>query len=332
MGFEINFEELAKQINEKKPKTVLIQAPDGMKMQLIEVVKELEKRTNAEYLTLIEPAWGSCDLADEKAKKLNADLLIHFGHNMIYPGRIPTIFFPLTPKIDPQPLIEKLIKFLSKEKVLEIGLVSSSQFTPYLQQIKDYLEEKGFSVSIGKGSNRVKDFGQVLGCNYSSALDLDEDIEAIVYFGDGIFHPIGITFSSKKRVIIADPYTLEVKELKEERDKYLRKRFAIISQCSHAQKFGIIVSIKSGQLYLQTARKMKELIESKGKQAFILVCDFVYPQYFLGLDVDVLVNTACPRLAIENLQEFNKLMINPKELEIALNVRSLHDYQFEELI
>ncbi|MDO8627054.1 MAG: diphthamide biosynthesis enzyme Dph2 [Candidatus Diapherotrites archaeon] len=332
MGFTIDYDALAAKILGHNPKSVLLQGPDGLKTKLVEIVKELQKRTPYEYVTLVEPAWGSCDLADEKAVKMQCDLLVHFGHNMIYPGKVKTIFWPLSPDINIQPVLDKLVEVLSKENLLEVGLAASSQFTPMFNDIIDYLEKKGIGCHTSSGSGRVKDPGQVLGCNYTVVHNLDEDVQAIVYFGDGLFHPIGIAFSTKKRIITANPYSNTVKELTSERDVFLRKRYALLSQCANATKFGIIVSLKSGQLYMTVARRLKKLIESKGKQAFILLSDFTYPDYFVGLDVDCYVNTACPRLAIENYQEFNKLMINPKELEIALSARKFSEYEFEELL
>jgi len=50
----------------------------------------------------------------------------------------------------------------------------------------------------------------------------------------------------------------------------------------------------------------------------------VLPEYFLGLKIDCFVNTACPRL-IDDSFKFNKPLINPIELEIALNEKKFSE-------
>jgi len=328
---EIDFEQVSQEIAQKKPRRVLLQIPEGLKTRATELVKELEKRYPAEYVTLVDPCFGACDLADEKAVKLQADLLVHFGHNQMYEGKLPTLYFPLPQKSIEESRLQELVMALTRAGAFKIGLCASVQYTGLLQKVADYLEANDFQTFAGQGNARVKELGQVLGCNYSCIHALGDEADAIVYIGDGDFHPVGISFVSKQKVFAFNPLQGEVRELKLERDRFLRQRFAVLSQCANAQNFGVIVSTKAGQGNINRALELKNLIERKGKKAFLLACDYVFPEYFAGLKVDCYVNAACPRIAIEEGNRFNKLIINPTELEIALNYKKMTDFNMDEL-
>jgi 2-(3-amino-3-carboxypropyl)histidine synthase len=249
----------------------------------------------------------------------------------MYPGKLPSLFFPLPQQELKERHLRELALKLTKEGLFKIGLSASVQYTGLMKRVADYLEENDFQAFAGQGDARVKEVGQVLGCNYSCIHAIEDSVDAILYIGDGYFHPVGISFISKKRLFAFDPLSGEVKELKEERDKFLRQRFAVLSQCANAHVFGIIVSTKTGQSNLKRAFELKNLIERRQKKAFIMVADYVFPEYFAGLKVDCFVNAACPRLAIEEGRQFNKLVINPIELEIALNYRKMTDFKMDEL-
>ena len=329
---EIDFDSVGQAIQAKSPRRVLVQIPEGLKTRATDLVLELDSRHPAEYIILAEPCFGACDLADEKAAKLKADLLVHFGHSEMYQGKVPCLFFPLPQKELDDRQLKNLVLTLTEAQAFKIGLCAAVQYTGLIKQVADYLEENDFETFAGKGNARVKELGQVLGCNYSCVHALEEAVDAIVFIGDGMFHPVGISFISKKKVFAFDPVAGEVKELKEERDQFLRQRFAVLSQCANASVFGVLVSTKTGQLNVERAFELKNLIERKGKKAFILAADYLFPDYFAGLKVDCYVNTACPRLAIEEGNQFNKLVINPSELEIALNYKKLSNFKMDELL
>ena len=328
---EVDIDGMAAEINKRKPARVLIQAPEGLKSQLTDILIELKKRCQAELLATVDPCFGACDLADDKALRLNADLLLHLGHSEIYQGKVETVYFPLAQDIDLREISTKLVLLLNQERIEKVGLTATVQFAGNLPKLAGELEKNGFEVFVGQSEQRVQEVGQVLGCNYSVAHAIEKDVDAFVFLGDGLFHPIGLSFTTRKKVFLANPFTQEVKALKDDKDLFLRQRFGLITQCANASSFGLLVSTKPGQLSLKTALRLKKLIEAKGKQAYLFVADYIYPEYLTGLKVDCYVNTACPRLAIDDQKQFNKLVINPTELEIALNYKRLSDYKIDEL-
>jgi 2-(3-amino-3-carboxypropyl)histidine synthase len=204
-----------------------------------------------------------------------------------------------------------------------IGIVTTAQYLHYLPEIKKHLEKNKIKVEITSGK-RVEN-GQVLGCNYSST---NGKAKTILYFGDGLFHPLGIHFGTKKEVIIFDPIIGTIKTLDEEKNSFLRKRFLLIEKAKEGKSFAILVSTKIGQNRISTAEKIKKELAHAGKKAFICSMDFISEEKLLGLDVDVLVNTACPRLSIDDFASYKKPLINYNEVKYVLG-KSYEDYKTE---
>ena len=141
--------------------------------------------------------------------------------------------------------------------------------------------------------------GQVLGCNVKVA----KGFSGYIFVGSGKFHAIQIARETGKKVILANPFTLEVKELSDEVEKIEKRVKGAYLKYLNAKKIGILVSVKPGQNYMQGKPDI---------EGYTFVCDNV-----AGLenfsDIDIFVNTACPRLAYEG--EFEKTVINWVDLE-----------------
>jgi len=294
---DIDLKEAVREIKERNAKSVLLQIPEGLKLHITGIVDELSK-TGAEIFVSMDPCYGACDLAIDKMKALNADLLIHLGHAPIHRPK-NVVHIPIYDRVNEetyQKLLKEIKKELTKQKFKTIGLCTHSQFLYLLDRLKNDIEGMGFKVLIGNGSQRIAEKGQVLGCNYTVISSIEQSIDAVLYYGEGYFHPIGIVFTVKKPVLFADTSRQMIVDLTKERDKYQRKRFAAIARAKEAQRFGILISTKTGQRYKMVAEHCKKLIEQNGKKAFLFTMDLVREDYLAGVDVDCFVNTACPRL------------------------------------
>lgn len=327
---EINLKNVISKIKKNKAKIVAIQIPEGLKTKVLKISSEIEKKAKVKTIIFTDPCFGACDLADRKSKMLGADLLIHFGHTKFYSPKIETLFVPLKVKLKKSELKKVIVKLedaLLNENAKKIALCGTIQYAEYFDFLKRELEKSDFKVFIGK--ENITEKGQILGCNYSAVKSVENKADAVVYFGDGMFHPLGIEFSTDKKVIIVDPIESSVKTLGNERDKFLRKRFAQIQIAKKAKTFGILVTTKEGQMKRNKAFELKKFIESKGKKAFILVSDLIRPEYLLGMKIDALVNTACPRICVDDFSHFKVPILNPKELEITLGKRKWENYELE---
>ena len=105
----------------------------------------------------------------------------------------------------------------------------------------------------------------------------------------------------------------------------------LIEKARKSNSFGILVSSKEGQAKFELANELKKLIEKKGKKAFVFAADLLLPEYLLGIDVDCLVSTACPRLGLEDSANWKLPLINSEELKILLGKKKIEKYCFDEL-
>ena len=212
-----------------------------------------------------------------------------------------------------------------------VGLLTTTQFRGWLPAIQAHLEKKAHVIRIGEPDRRVAYAGQLLGCDYHTATVVEGDVDGYLYIGTGDFHPLGVAILIDKPVIIADPERGTARDLKEVRDRVLRQRHAAIVRARDARVFGIIVSKKIGQARMEMAADLKALAEKHGKEANLFLMDLVGPDLLQGYRVDAWVNTACPRIAIEDILQYKQPMLTPQEFEIVLGERTWDDYVFDEI-
>jgi len=307
-------QDLIKKIKEKNPRRVFIQLPEGLITKAQEIESLLGKEGIESFVSL-EPCYGACDLRDCEAERLGCDLLVHIGHSDFgLKSKVPVLYYEWRINFDPVPILEKNMEKLKPYN--NIGLVSSVNFLDSLEKAKEYLESNGKVCFLGKGEKTVYP-GQILGCDPSAGLKIEKNVDAFVFVGSGVFHPLGLALKVSKPVFLVNA---EKKDLvKVEKDKFVRQMYAAQGNAKDAQKFGILISTKPGQVQLDLARGIKKKFESEGKKAYMFTMDNISPDKLMGLDVDCYVNCACPRIAIENRTSFDKPILNPDELEEIIN-------------
>ncbi len=332
---KMNLVESSAELKKLKAKRVFLQIPEGLKTDADEIVEELEGK-GFEVITGMDPCFGACDVKPVEAKLLGCDAILHIGHNIFVQENktnIPIVYAPLKYELgkDFDETIKALATHLKKNKIKSIGLTTTIQFIEYLPKIKEELKKEKIKSTIGKGK-RVEN-GQVLGCNYSSAHFFvnTKSVEAIIYFGDGLFHPLGISFSTKKEVITVNPFTKAVSSLGEEKNKFLKRRILTIEKAKEFKEVGILVTTKLGQSKIDEAEKIKRELEKSGKKAKIFVMDYISSEKLLGTNAEVLINTACPRIAFDDYASFKQPILNKNEVDYLLGKKKYEDYKIEEI-
>ncbi|MBI4017428.1 MAG: diphthamide biosynthesis enzyme Dph2 [Candidatus Aenigmarchaeota archaeon] len=300
-----NIRELVDAVKTKGAKRVLVQVPEGLLMKAQDILDALEAAGVRAFMSL-EPCYGACDLRDAEAESLGCDLLVNVGHSDFGVNeRIPTLYFIWKVDADVKPILEKEYEKISEYK--SIGLLSSVNFLHILQDAKAFLESKGQRAYIGKGSLLE---GQVLGCNVSSALVVDKNVDAFLFVGSGHFHPLGVGLRIDKPFFVLD---LERGVLERpDYTKFLKQRYAALALARDARTFAILVSAKPGQHFVDPT-VIKERLGRLGRKAWVFTMDRITPDKLLGVNVDAYVNTACPRITVENRGAFRRPLLNPDE-------------------
>ncbi|MDK2915274.1 MAG: 2-(3-amino-3-carboxypropyl)histidine synthase [Thermococcaceae archaeon] len=323
---EISFGEVLENLRGLNAHRVLIQTPEGLKREAQELADFLEDN-GIEAIISGDINYGACDPADSEAKRLGCDVLIHLGHSyMQLHLEVPTIFVPAFAKVD---VVWALEKNLDEVKKLgrRIALVTTAQHIHQIGRAREFLEKNGFEVVIGRGDSRVSWPGQVLGCNFSSA---KVDADGVLFIGAGYFHPIGVAMAVKKPTLAINPYSGDAIWMDRESERLVRKRWAQIAKAMDARRFGVITSTKKGQLRLAEAKRIVKLLREHGKYAKLLAMNHISYQALEGFEFDAYVVVACPRVPIDDYENWRKPVLTPREVEILLGLRE--DYEFDEIL
>lgn len=302
---------MAREVRTRKAERVLIQLPEGLKPHALRVAAAVES-AGAEALISADPCYGACDLAIYDAEALHADLIIHFGHSeMIRQPSIPAVYFEAEAKIDVRGAVKKAVRLL--EPWNSIGLVTTIQHIREIGKAKDVLLEEKKKVVIGD-TGRVKYAGQVTGCNYSNARAVADQVDAFLFIGGGKFHAIGLSLTTSKPMIVADPFGNRAFRVEDEVEKMHRRRMTTISEAKKAKVFGILVSLKPGQMRLEEAIEIKGKLQNTGKNAILFALKEIAPEAMLQFPkVDAYVNTACPRMVLDDAPRFPKPILTRNE-------------------
>lgn len=280
---------------------IFLQIPEGLKKKALKIADEFE-----DVLISGEACYGACDLRINEAKQLGCDKIVHYGHSEFMKTDIPVEYREMKERIDVIQILENNLNVIRDNK---IGLITSLQFIDSLEDVKRFLESKGKTVYIYKN-------GQILGCDITAAKAIEENVDCFLSIGSGKFHPLGLALETEKPLFVLDVERKTIEPIDNLKEKFMKQKYVAQSNAKDAKVFGILVSTKPGQINIQLAEKIKKDLINKGKKAYILVFDEIKPEKLEGIDVDAYINTACPRIAIENRTLFKKPILNPNEIEI----------------
>lgn len=325
--YELEENRIIDEVKNRGSRRILLQMPEGLKAIGFELAKRVEKETRAEVFVSGDPCYGACDLALYPKKHIDADLLIHIGHAEI-PAEFSeenVLYVEARAQVPIDEAMLQAIGMLEKEHA--IGLASNIQHIHQMGRAKEILRAHGKDVLVGRASGWLKYEGQVLGCDYGSVRAIAEKVDAIVVLSGGDFHALGIPLATGKRTIVADPYQGTARDMTETCRRLLRKRWISITRFREAKKVGIIVGMKSSQMNIPLARRLKELLEDAGYSAILLCATEVIPETLESfLDLDAYVEISCPRISTDDQDRYRKPILNPEETMIVLGKKKWEDY------
>jgi len=314
--FDFEEERVKQEIIKLGAKRVLIQLPQGLKNDGVRIAKIVEK-TGALPIISADPCYGACDLATAEAESLGADLIIHYGHSKLLKyEKVPTIYVEARATLSVDEAVEKALPLI--EKWHKIGLATTVQHVQTLDEAKEILIHAGKTVMIGD-AGRMSYPGQIIGCDYSNARSIANDVEAFLFIGGGRFHALGLALSTSKPTIVADPYEKRAYTLDEEVQKTLKKRWASIQEAEKAKTFAVLVGLKPGQKRVDEALSIREKLEKSGKDVYIFAFRELTPEVLMEFPaVDAYINTACPRISIEDASRFRKPVLTLNEARVVV--------------
>ncbi len=146
----------------------------------------------------------------------------------------------------------------------------------------------------------------------------DEDFEVFLYIGDGRFHPKALLFEEEdseqnREVISFNPISKQFNIYgKKDIEKVINKRKANMKKFLISDKIGIIVTIKPGQEHTHYIEKLEKKFPKK--DFYLFITDNIS---FSDMEnfpfIKCWINTACPRIGMEDSLEFEKFILNAEE-------------------
>ena len=315
--YDLELERLKEIVKEGKAKRILVQLPFGLRKYALEIARAAEE---AGTLPIIhaDPCHGACDIPFWAAEVLNADLIIHYGHSEMLsrPGGPPVYYLEARMGLDIEEAVRKALEFL--EPYGPIGLATTVQHAGSLGRVAELARSAGHEVIIGRAGGRVKYDGQVLGCDFTTVRAVQEQVDAFLVLGSK-FHAIGVAIATGKPTVMANPYERVAEDVGREARRVLARRYASVEEAREARCFGIIIGLKPGQFRPQIALRAVKLVKESGREAILLAANEIRPEYLADFeDIDAFVNTACPRLSLEDAGAFGRPLLTYPELLVAL--------------
>jgi len=314
--FDFEEERLRQEIAKLGAKRILIQLPEGLKGEAPRLAKVVEK-AGALPIVSADPCHGACDLATSEAETLGADLIVHYGHaKLLKYEKVPTIYIEARATMSITEAVEKALPLM--ENWHKIGLATTVQHVQTLDEAKEMLIRAGKTVMVGD-AGRLNYPGQVVGCDYSNAKSIAEDVEGFLFIGGGRFHALGLALATSKPTVVADPYEKRAYTMNEEAQKIQKQRWASIQEAQKAKTFAVLVGLKPGQKRLEEALTIREKLEKAGKDAYIFAIREITPETVMNFPtVDAYVNTACPRISLDAPSKFQKPMLTLNETLVVV--------------
>lgn len=200
--------------------------------------------------------------------------------------------------------IKQLSKELKKRQIKSIGLLYTINFFDFVRQSKNILKQ----------NFKLVYESQITGCSFGSLPKTK--VDAFVYIGDGLFHPlnfvkeqINLVFEREKifpttnqleKIYLFNPFSPSFSELsKKEIEAQINALKARWFNFNNAKVYGIVTSIKPGQIDLEKAVAIKKVLEQEKKRAFLFLGDNLSLEEFQNFNIDFWILVACPGLGIE---------------------------------
>jgi 2-(3-amino-3-carboxypropyl)histidine synthase len=319
--------ELFKALRSARPGKVVLQVPAGLVRNAHDLAARLEEEVGAPVVLATRPCFGACDLPS-RDEAPRADVAVVLGHAPIpnVPVVRPTYFVEMRePGGDPDALATTVAAARVPRR---LGLVLSVQHLDLTEPLTAALARRGYEVRVGRGDRRLAYAAQALGCNYTSAEAVEGEVDAFLFVGTGRFHPLGLAFAVERPVWSLDPLQNRL-EPAIDRAALVRKRQLLVASVRDARRWGILVSTFAGQNRTGTALALQDRARARGREAQLLVFDRLDPRDLEGRALDAYVNTACPRIALDDGPNYPKPLLTPPEFLMAIGELPLEPYRFD---
>jgi 2-(3-amino-3-carboxypropyl)histidine synthase len=306
---------------------IALQVPAGLVRNAHDLAATIREAVGVPVVVTSRACFGACDFPTP-SETPGVDALVVLGHAPIpnVPLDRTTYFVEMRETGgDAEALAERVRE---GGVPLRLGLVASVQHLDLVEPLLAALGRRGYTIRLGTGDRRLQYAAQALGCNYTSAESVEAEVDAFLFLGTGRFHPLGLAFSVEKPVWSLDPMRGEL-EPPIDRGALVRRRQLLVAKTRGARRWGILVSTFAGQNRSPTALTLQGRARARGFDAEVFISDRIDPRDLEGRDVDAYVNTACPRIALDDSDLYPRPVLTVPEFLMAIGEAPLEPYRFD---
>jgi len=340
-GYTVGRPELLEAPIRWKGERILLKLPPALLRHSLELSTFVREVTGKEVIISARPSFGACDISPGECSLEGLAGVLDLGH-----APMPTVYgrrgcralsVPLEAVVD-KGVLEKVLESIPLKSPATVGLLTTAQHLSLLKVAEKVLGRRGFRVLVGRGGKRLFFPGQVLGCDLSAARAVRDDVDLFLYIGTGQFHPRGVALSTGKRVLTLDPLTGLWGEVEEgERERFIRRRYGAMMMAKElieaGEPVGIYMSNLLGQRREALAYEIRDRLLERGIEAFLFQSELLTPGQVSDLSLKVLVNTACPRIAVDDYPLYSEvaaILLTPLEMIAILEEKPPEDYVLDE--
>jgi 2-(3-amino-3-carboxypropyl)histidine synthase len=147
---------------------------------------------------------------------------------------------------------------------------------------------------------------------------IKKDVDAFAFIGGGIFHALGVALATSKPTVIADPYEQRAYSVDAEAQRIRKQRWASIQTATRSVHFGVLIGLRTGQQRAEAALRIRDALKRAGKTTTLLAVRELTPDSLAQFpSIDAYVNTACPRISLDDATRFHKAVLTVKEALVA---------------
>ena len=285
-------------IEEKQPKTILVNAPGGLIRQTKELMEKARERYGVVCVFVGDSCFGICDTVEEDVERMKADMALHIGHNAaVETVGEHTYLVDAVDDVKFDNVVRKASTTLHGYK--KLGLVTFSQHLHELGRAAQMFESEGFEVVMGTKNNLLLG-SQIFGCDFSTVFPVRDKVDAFCFLGESEFHAVGLALAVGKPTYMLDPYTDEVTDMRDAAEERQKRAILAVYKALDARTFGVITGLKEGQKMLGRSNWIAKRLEMHGRKVVRLAMRDVTPD---GLaphrEIEAVVQTAWPRISID---------------------------------
>mmetsp|Transcript_42960 Transcript_42960/g.102143 ORF Transcript_42960/g.102143 Transcript_42960/m.102143 type:complete len:414 (+) Transcript_42960:1-1242(+) len=297
--------------------SVALQLPEGLQMFACPLSDIISRFADVECVVLGDVTYGACCVDDLTARALGADFLVHYGHSCLIPidkCSLPVLYVFVDIAIDSEHLVASLKhSFKADQRLLIVGTV---QFIASVHKVRDTLAAHFQEVTIPQSRPLSK--GEVLGCTAPTIQA--GSVDSVVYVGDGRFHLEAIMIANPDLPYFRyDPYSKVLSAEGYAHEQLHANRKAAIAAAANAATFGVVLGTLGRQGNPHVVDRIRGLLQARGRRYVVVLLSEITPEKLRTFEgIDAWVQVACPRLSIDWGHFFDKPLLSPYEVEVAL--------------